>query len=114
MAIRSPSTGVAPARSRRLADADPPLNEPICAHNPETLAQAVYAIEHEHAATLADVLLRRLPVGWSACHALDGLERLADAFAARFSWAPEQAAREVSAYETELRETLVPVSDIEP
>ena len=59
--------------------------------------------------TLADVLLRRLPVGWSACHALDGAERAARVMAPRLGWNDERIAHEVAAYERELRETLVPV-----
>ena len=69
-----------------LIAADPALAEPICAHNPETLAQVAYAVEREQALTLADVLLRRLPVGWSPCHALDGAERAARVMAQRLGW----------------------------
>ena len=53
--------GRAPGEVRALIDADPSLGERICEHNPEVLAQVAYAVEREDAATLADVLLRRLP-----------------------------------------------------
>jgi glycerol-3-phosphate dehydrogenase len=95
---------------RALLDADPSLAEPICAHNPETLAQVAYAVEREQALTLADVLLRRLPAAWSKCHALDGAERCAMVMARRLGWDDTRASTEVAAYERELRQTLVPVS----
>ena len=86
---------------------------PICAHNPETLADVARAVDEEQAVTLADVLLRRLPAGWSACHALDGAERVAKAMAERLGWPSDRIPHEVAAYERELRETLVPVEAID-
>ena len=97
---------------RALITADSSLGQRICEHNPQMLAQVAYAVEHEHAMTLADVLLRRLPVGWSTCHALDGAARTAAVMAPRLAWDEARSAREVAAYERELRETLVPMDDI--
>lgn len=95
-----------------LLDADPALREPVCEHNPERLAQVAYAVEAEGALTLADVLLRRLPCGWSRCHALDGAGRAAAVMAAHLGWSEGEAHAAVEAYRRELRETLVPVADI--
>jgi glycerol-3-phosphate dehydrogenase len=97
---------------RALIDADPSLAEPICAHNPELLAQVAYAVEREQALTLADVLLRRLPCGWSACHAVDGAERAARVIASRLGWDDARAIVEAADYTHELRRTLVPVTEI--
>jgi glycerol-3-phosphate dehydrogenase len=97
---------------RALIASDAALAATICEHNPEILAQVAYAVDSECAVTLADVLLRRLRVGWSACHALDGAERAASVMAQRLGGPPERIAREVSAYERELRETLVPVDEL--
>jgi glycerol-3-phosphate dehydrogenase len=98
---------------RAMIEANAALAAPICEHNPEVVAQAVYAVEQECAVTLADVLLRRVPAGWSACHALDGAERVATVMAERLGWPADRIAREVATYEREVRETLVPVSAIE-
>ncbi|MDP9238192.1 MAG: glycerol-3-phosphate dehydrogenase/oxidase [Chloroflexota bacterium] len=95
-----------------LIEGDPSLGERICEHNPEVLAQVAYAVEHEQAVTLGDVLLRRLPVGWSKCHALDGAERAAGVMAQRLGWKDGEASRAVVAYERELRRTLVPMDDL--
>ncbi len=97
---------------RALIAAEPALGEQICAHNPELLAQVAYAVDRQQAVTLADVLLRRLPVGWSKCHALDGAERAARVMAQRLGWSDDDIARAVSAYQRELARTLVPVSEI--
>ena len=96
-----------------LIDADGALGQRICEHNPELLAQVAYAVEREQALTLADVLLRRVPVGWSACHAVDGARRAASVMAPRLGWDDARVAAEVVAYERELRQTLVPVDAIE-
>ncbi|HEX5479031.1 MAG TPA: glycerol-3-phosphate dehydrogenase/oxidase [Dehalococcoidia bacterium] len=98
---------------RALAEGDPALRERVCAHNPEILAQVAYAADREQAATLADALLRRLPAGWSRCHALDGAQRCAEVMAARLGWDGERVSAEVAAYERELRGTLVPLDAIE-
>jgi glycerol-3-phosphate dehydrogenase len=94
---------------RSMMNGEAVLGERICEHNPEALAQVAYAVEREHAVTLADVLLRRLPVGWSRCHALDGAARAAAVMAPRLGWDDARVAHEIAAYETELRQTLVPV-----
>jgi glycerol-3-phosphate dehydrogenase len=108
----SPSRAEKRVASEEPLRTDSTLDTPICAHNPETLRDVARAVEDELAMTLADVLLRRLPVGWSACHALDGAQRVVDMVAARSGWTPERAVREVEAYKQELRTTLVPPSDI--
>ncbi len=93
---------------------DASIRGPICPHNPEILAQVAYAIERECALTLADVLLRRLPVGWSACHALDGAEAAAHILQSHFGWDDVRTAAEIEAYKRELAETLVPLEAITP
>jgi glycerol-3-phosphate dehydrogenase len=96
----------------QLATQHPELNTPICEHNPETLAQVAYAVERERAMTLGDVLLRRLPCGWSACHALDGVERVAGVIAERLGWPAERVKGEIVSYEREVEETLASIGVI--
>jgi glycerol-3-phosphate dehydrogenase len=95
-----------------MIDAEPALGERVCEHNPELLAQVAYAVEYERGVTLADVLLRRIPAGWSKCHALDGAERVARVMAQRLGWDDARVTCDVAAYKRELRETLVPVDAI--
>jgi glycerol-3-phosphate dehydrogenase len=93
-----------------LIAADPSLAEPICEHNPELLAQVAYAVEHEQALTLADVLLRRLPVGWSSCHALDGADHAARVMSQRLGWDRNLMVKELSAFQYEVRKVCAPLA----
>jgi len=97
---------------RRLAEADPHLNETISHETAELLAQVAYAVDFEHAVTIADVLLRRLPSGWAKGHALAGIERVASVMADRLGWDAQRVQREIDAYREELRQTLVPLDAI--
>jgi glycerol-3-phosphate dehydrogenase len=108
----SASYGARRGEFGEFAGRQPELQAPICEHNPETLAQVGYAVERERAMTLGDVLLRRLPCGWSACHALDGAGRVAETMAERLGWSAERVKGEIVAYEREVGETLVRVDAI--
>ncbi|MBI2723789.1 MAG: FAD-dependent oxidoreductase [Chloroflexi bacterium] len=95
------------AEVEALAAREPSLRQPICSHNDDILAQVAYAVDCESARTLGDALLRRTPVGWSACHALDGAAKAADVMGARLGWDTARTEREIEAYALEVRETLV-------
>lgn len=97
---------------RTLERDDPSLAAQVCAHNPETLAQVAYAVEREFAATAGDALLRRLPAGWSRCHAVDGLDAILAVMGERLGWDGARRQSERQAYLRELYETLVPVEAI--
>jgi glycerol-3-phosphate dehydrogenase len=97
-----------------LASSSPLLGERICEHNPEVLAQVAYAVDREMAVTVSDVLLRRLPCGWSACHALDGAPRVAAVMGERLRWDDARVAAEVAAYGRELARTLTPIDAAAP
>jgi glycerol-3-phosphate dehydrogenase len=83
---------------------------PLCPHVLETVAQARWAIEHEGAQTVGDVLLRRTPAGWSACLGLDAAPRVADLLAGYRNWTHEQRRAAVEAYQAEARATFRPVA----
>lgn len=51
----------------RLAASDAKLRQTLCPHTPHIVAEAVEAVRHEFAVSLADVLLRRVPVALGAC-----------------------------------------------
>jgi glycerol-3-phosphate dehydrogenase len=51
----------------RLASSDAMLRHSLCEHTPHIVAEAVEAIRHEFAVSLADVLLRRVPVALGPC-----------------------------------------------
>lgn len=97
---------------RAIARAEPRLAERISDDTPELLAQVAHAVDRELAVTIADVLLRRLPSGWAAGHALAGVERVAAVMGERLGWDPARQAREIDAYREEVRRTLVPLDAI--
>lgn len=51
----------------RLAGSNDLLRLPLCAHTQHIVAEAVEAFHYEYAATLADILLRRVPVALGEC-----------------------------------------------
>jgi glycerol-3-phosphate dehydrogenase len=51
----------------RMAKGSAELRTPICPHSQHIVAEAVRAYVHEGAVTLADVLLRRVPVALGPC-----------------------------------------------
>lgn len=81
-----------------LAERNPRLAAPFCEHGPTIRAQATYAALDEGATTLADVLLRRAPIGLAACLGLDCLDVAADMVGQALRWDDERRRREVEAY----------------
>ncbi|MDP6539444.1 MAG: glycerol-3-phosphate dehydrogenase/oxidase [Planctomycetota bacterium] len=59
--VRSHGSEAAVVRGMQERDGD--LARPLVESRPESLAEAVYALEHERAVTLADLLLRRTRLG---------------------------------------------------
>jgi hypothetical protein len=85
---------------------DPSLAAPISPHHPDIGAQVVYAIEHEHARTVGDVLLRRTPVGRTRGLGRPAAPRVAAILGARLGWSDAERAQAVRDYELELHRTL--------
>ena len=85
----------------RMAISGAELRAPLCQHTEHIVAEAVDAFANECAVTMADVLLRRVPVALGACWS-DGCSRDATArIGAVMGWNEHQAASELEAFETE-------------
>lgn len=89
---------------RRFGNVDPSLRAPIAEGLPWTMAEAVFAVEHERAVTLADVLCRRTRVAlFCEDRGMRAARRLAEVLAPRTGWAVEDElarfAREAESYE---------------
>jgi glycerol-3-phosphate dehydrogenase len=95
-----------------LADSEPSLRQRICPHNPDIAAQAVYAIQHELALTLADVLIRRTGIGLSRCLGLDCAPTAARLLARHAAWDEERAAQEVAEYRQYVTKTYHPTGSL--
>jgi glycerol-3-phosphate dehydrogenase len=81
-----------------LAERRPQLATPFCEHGPTLKAQATYAALNEGAETLADVLLRRAPIGLSSCLALDCVDAAAEVVGQTLCWDDERRRKEAADY----------------
>ena len=81
---------------------NPAFAQRVCPHQPTILAQFERAVTDEWALTLADVLLRRTPLGLEACQALDCLDSIAQHMAALLGWTAAERDRQVAAYRREI------------
>jgi glycerol-3-phosphate dehydrogenase len=84
------------------AHPDPRLAARVCPDHPTILAQIAHSVEDEWALTLGDVLLRRTPIGLSACQGLDCLDQVASEMASLLCWDAPERARQVDAYRHEI------------
>ena len=91
-----------------LADSEPSLRERICPHNPDIGAQAVYAVQHELALTLADVLVRRTGIGLSCCLGLDCAPTAARLLACHAGWDEERVSRQLAEHREYVTKTYHP------
>jgi glycerol-3-phosphate dehydrogenase len=95
---------VTPGRSE-TAGAVRQQHEPICQHSPEPRSVVAHAIVNEHATGLADVLLRRTPVGWRSCQGVHVAPELARLIGEILGWDDTRMDDEVSRYTAELEAT---------
>jgi glycerol-3-phosphate dehydrogenase len=91
--------GTEAAAVSALVGADPSLAEPLVAGLPYLRAEAVYAVRHEMAVTLDDVLSRRTRARLFDRNAtVDHAEAVAALIAPELGWSAERTAEEVAAY----------------
>lgn len=85
----------------QLARREAKMRATLCSHSEHIVAEAVDAFANEFASTLADVLLRRVPVAlgpcWSAACSREAVARIR----AVVGWTEQQAASELDGLETE-------------
>ena len=77
------------------------LRAPLCPHTEHIVAEAVDAFTHQSAVTLADVLLRRVPVALGGCWSDTCSRNAAMRIAAAMGWNEQQMAAELESFETE-------------
>jgi glycerol-3-phosphate dehydrogenase len=94
----------------RLAASDERLRAPLCPHCDHVVAEAVEAVQHELAATLGDILLRRVPVALSACWTEVCSREAAACIGKVLGWDEARRASELEAFECERNQFLRKVS----
>jgi glycerol-3-phosphate dehydrogenase len=91
-------------RSRTIAAtaaSNDKMRAALCPHTQHIVAEAVDAFIHQGAASLADVLLRRVPVALGGCWSQDCSRDATLRIATAMGWNEQQAASELEAFETE-------------
>ncbi|HEY6958810.1 MAG TPA: glycerol-3-phosphate dehydrogenase [Candidatus Limnocylindria bacterium] len=86
----------------RLAAEDRSLARPLCDHHHGIAAEAIYAVRHEWARTLGDVLLRRTMLGITACQGLDCVDDIAALVGPLLGWDAARQREEVARYRAEI------------
>jgi glycerol-3-phosphate dehydrogenase len=84
-----------------MARRSPDLRAPLCSHSEHIVAEAVDAFAGECAVTLADVLLRRVPVALGACWSPACSREAASRIGAAMGWNDSQSAAKLEAFEME-------------
>jgi glycerol-3-phosphate dehydrogenase len=77
------------------------LRAPLCQHTEHIVAEAVDAFANECAVTMADVLLRRVPVALGACWSEMCSRDATARIGAVMGWDENRAAAELEAFEIE-------------
>lgn len=72
--------------------------ERICSHGPDIRAQILFAVRHEWAKTLTDVMLRRIPVGTNTCLGMDACETVAELLGNELGWSVQKKQDEINDY----------------
>jgi len=85
------------------------LRAPICPHTSHVIAEVVEAYRREFAVTLADVLLRRVPVALGACWSESCSRHAALRIGAVLGWNEHTMGANLEAFETERSAFLRPV-----
>jgi glycerol-3-phosphate dehydrogenase len=92
-----------------MALVSPELRAPICPHTSHVVAEVVEAYRREYAVTLADVLLRRVPVALGACWSESCSREAALRVGAVLGWNEQAMGANLEAFETERSAFLRPV-----
>jgi glycerol-3-phosphate dehydrogenase len=85
----------------RMALVSADMRAPICPHTSHIIAEVVEAYRREYAVTLADVLLRRVPVAFGACWTESCSREAALRIGAVLGWKEQDLGGNLEAFETE-------------
>ena len=93
-----------------IADADPWWSLPLLSVGAAIRAEVAHAVTVEWAATVADIVLRRMALGFGPDLGRAAAEAVAAVGVERLGWHPDRAARELAAFDAENAERRVPVT----
>jgi glycerol-3-phosphate dehydrogenase len=84
-----------------MAGAKDALRMPICDHTSHLTAEAVAAVQSEYAVTLADILLRRVPVALGPCWSRECSRLAATRIGSALNWNNHHTAEQLELFEQE-------------
>ncbi|MFN8524896.1 MAG: glycerol-3-phosphate dehydrogenase/oxidase [Chloroflexota bacterium] len=87
-----------------LVDRDPALAAPIGSGSPAIAAQVIHAVREEGAISLADVLLRRVPLGLGSGGAVPLAARVAELMSETLGWTATDRGNAEARYAAEIQE----------
>ena len=95
---------------REVLNTDPTqVNGPeaVCPHSTDIRAQIVFAVRHEWAKKLADVMFRRTPIGMNVCLGMDACERTAEIMGNELGWNEKKRKEEIQDYRKYVTDRLL-------
>jgi len=92
----------------RMAAQDDALRQPLCTHSEHIVAEAVSAVQNESAITLADILLRRVPVALGPCWDQQCSQTASARIGSVLGWSETQQNAELESFEEERQRFLHP------
>ena len=98
-----------------LAHAEPALRARIAPGHPYLLAELRYAVQHEHARTLSDLLIRRTPVAFeTADHGRSAARQVVPAVAAWMGWDHAATSAALAAFDGDIARlfTIEPIPGV--
>ena len=93
--------GVAAGEVAKWSATDPSMRTALCPHTQHIVAEAVYAVRCEYAISLADIVLRRVPVALSSCWSDDCTHTAAQRIGKALGWSSRKIAEEQDAFAEE-------------
>jgi glycerol-3-phosphate dehydrogenase len=85
----------------QLAKSDDRMRQPLCPHTQHIVAEAVNAFACEHAQTISDVLLRRVPVALNGCWTEECSAAAAQSIGSALGWSDLKIGAERDAFNAE-------------
>jgi glycerol-3-phosphate dehydrogenase len=93
--------GAAGPRVFKVIQQNDSFRKPICPHTHHLVGEAVYAARNEFAVTLADILLRRVPVALGPCWSEECTRIAAQNIGTALHWTPERIAIQADDFQEE-------------
>ncbi|MGZ4789208.1 MAG: FAD-dependent oxidoreductase, partial [Terriglobales bacterium] len=98
--------GAAAVEIAGISAADPSMRNVLCPHTQHMVAEAVYAVRSEHAISLADIVLRRVPIALSPCWSEECTHTAALRIGKALGWTESRIAEEEAAFAEEYERFL--------